>query len=80
VELSLDVGYVTDMEIGAPRRRAEEIWVKGYLKVIDRDRHRWLDGMRDIHEHDLRIWELGQNSQCITTRTFSRLLLSKVSN
>jgi hypothetical protein len=59
------------MEIGAPRRRAEEIGVKGYLKETERDRDRWLDGVRDIHEHDLRIWELGQNSQCITTWTFS---------
>lgn len=53
--LSLDVGYVTDMEIGAPRRRAEEILVKGYLKENERDIDRWLDGVRDIHEHDLRI-------------------------
>jgi hypothetical protein len=34
-------------------RRIEAIGNKCCLKVIDRDR--WLDGMRDIHEHDFGI-------------------------
>jgi hypothetical protein len=35
--------------------------VKGYLKVNERDRHRWLDGMRDIREHDLEIGDRTHN-------------------
>jgi hypothetical protein len=71
VELSLDMGDATDMEKWASRRIVA-IWNKCALEVIDRDRDGWLDGMRDIHEHehDFEFGYLEYNLQRITTWTF----------
>jgi hypothetical protein len=44
---------------GASGKRIEGIGIEWYLGVIERDRHRWLDGVRDIYEHDFGIWEFG---------------------